>query len=140
MWKYKAEPSLWEALPQYKTTCRSSENIGTHFFVPAVEKNVQHTVVAVMTIVTTCNFTFRSHPPLSRKPRQWQPIGVNDHFTKHPTREQPLSSQSCQKSRRSTLATPPRFHRPTNRRHATQQNEKIHFRQAPHQSFIKTWD
>ncbi|GFX25637.1 hypothetical protein TNCV_2082721 [Trichonephila clavipes] len=27
-----------------------------------------------------------------------QPIGVNDHFTKHPTREQPLSSQSCQKT------------------------------------------
>ncbi|GFV32256.1 hypothetical protein TNCV_1675421 [Trichonephila clavipes] len=26
-------------------------------------------------------------------------------------------------SRRSTLATPPRFHRPTNRRHATQQTK-----------------
>ncbi|GFV46398.1 hypothetical protein TNCV_3232871 [Trichonephila clavipes] len=65
---------------------------------------------------------------------------------KHPTREQPLSSQSCQKnpenlpSRRSTLATPPRFHRPTNRRHATKQNEKTHFRHAPHQSLVKTWD
>ncbi|GFX55746.1 hypothetical protein TNCV_3428171 [Trichonephila clavipes] len=32
----------------------------------------------------------RSQPPV-------QPIGVNDHFTKRPTREQPLSSQSCQK-------------------------------------------
>ncbi|GFX71058.1 hypothetical protein TNCV_3648231 [Trichonephila clavipes] len=27
-----------------------------------------------------------------------QPIGVNVHFTQHPTREQPLSSQSCQKT------------------------------------------
>ncbi|GFT58417.1 hypothetical protein TNCV_2119141 [Trichonephila clavipes] len=27
-----------------------------------------------------------------------QPIGVNDLFTKHPTREQPPSSQSCQKT------------------------------------------
>ncbi|GFU91829.1 hypothetical protein TNCV_3192161 [Trichonephila clavipes] len=42
--------------------------------------------------------------------------------------------------RRSTLATPPCFHRPTNYRHATQQNEKTHFRQAPHPSSIKTWD
>ncbi|GFW73122.1 hypothetical protein TNCV_832411 [Trichonephila clavipes] len=46
--------------------CRSSENIGTHFFATAVEKKVQQTVAAVM---TTCNFTFPSHPPLSRKPR-----------------------------------------------------------------------
>ncbi|GFW70214.1 hypothetical protein TNCV_660181 [Trichonephila clavipes] len=45
------------------------ENIGTHFFATAVEKNVQQTVAAAMTIVTTCNFTFRSHPPLFRKPR-----------------------------------------------------------------------
>ncbi|GFU76559.1 hypothetical protein TNCV_1940471 [Trichonephila clavipes] len=46
------------------------ENIGTHFFfATAIEKNVQQTVAAAMTIVTTCNFTFRSHPPLSRKPR-----------------------------------------------------------------------
>ncbi|GFW61598.1 hypothetical protein TNCV_5139061 [Trichonephila clavipes] len=49
---------------------RSPENIGTHiFFATAVEKNVQQTVAAAMTIVTTCCFTFRSHPPLSRKPR-----------------------------------------------------------------------
>ncbi|GFX47635.1 hypothetical protein TNCV_3016541 [Trichonephila clavipes] len=27
-----------------------------------------------------------------------QPIGINVHFTQHPTREQPLSSQSCQKT------------------------------------------
>ncbi|GFX95419.1 uncharacterized protein TNCV_3684711 [Trichonephila clavipes] len=39
------------------------------FFATAVEKNVQKTVAAAMTIVTTCCFTFRSHPPLSRKPR-----------------------------------------------------------------------
>ncbi|GFW06252.1 hypothetical protein TNCV_37271 [Trichonephila clavipes] len=39
------------------------------FFATAVEKNVQQTVAAAMTIVTTCYFTFRSHPPLSRKPR-----------------------------------------------------------------------
>ncbi|GFU74904.1 uncharacterized protein TNCV_2442061, partial [Trichonephila clavipes] len=39
------------------------------FFGTAVEKNVQQTVAAAMTIVTTCNITFRSHPPLSRKPR-----------------------------------------------------------------------
>ncbi|GFT32389.1 uncharacterized protein TNCV_4484151 [Trichonephila clavipes] len=39
------------------------------FFATAIEKNVQQTVAAAMTIVTTCNFTFRSHPPLSRKPR-----------------------------------------------------------------------
>ncbi|GFW68972.1 hypothetical protein TNCV_2918701 [Trichonephila clavipes] len=39
------------------------------FFATAVEKNVQQTVAAAMTIVTTCCFTFRSHPPLSRKPR-----------------------------------------------------------------------
>ncbi|GFS82841.1 hypothetical protein TNCV_288841 [Trichonephila clavipes] len=45
------------------------ENIGTHFFATAIEKNVQQTVAAAMRIVTTCNFTFRSHPPLSRKPR-----------------------------------------------------------------------
>ncbi|GFU03294.1 hypothetical protein TNCV_3338201 [Trichonephila clavipes] len=32
-----------------------------------------------------------------------QPIGVNDHFTKHPTREQPLSSQSCQKTSKISL-------------------------------------
>ncbi|GFX19195.1 uncharacterized protein TNCV_3013391 [Trichonephila clavipes] len=38
-------------------------------FATAVEENVQQTVAAAMTIVTTCNFTFRSHPPLSRKPR-----------------------------------------------------------------------
>ncbi|GFT17149.1 hypothetical protein TNCV_4738691 [Trichonephila clavipes] len=47
----------------------SRKNIGTHFFATAIEKNVQQTVAAAMTIVTTCNFTFRSHPPLSRKPR-----------------------------------------------------------------------
>ncbi|GFV63036.1 hypothetical protein TNCV_3210481 [Trichonephila clavipes] len=35
------------------------------FFATAVEKNVQQTVAAAMTIVTTCNFTFRSHSPLS---------------------------------------------------------------------------
>ncbi|GFT85695.1 hypothetical protein TNCV_4026501 [Trichonephila clavipes] len=39
------------------------------FFANAIEKNVQQTVAAAMTIVTTCCFTFRSHPPLSRKPR-----------------------------------------------------------------------
>ncbi|GFV18846.1 uncharacterized protein TNCV_4757331 [Trichonephila clavipes] len=39
------------------------------FFATAIEKNVQQTVAAAITIVTTCNFTFRSHPPLSRKPR-----------------------------------------------------------------------
>ncbi|GFW84507.1 hypothetical protein TNCV_456881 [Trichonephila clavipes] len=31
-----------------------------------------------------------------------------------------------------TIATPPGFHRSTNRRHATQQNEKRHFRHAQH--------
>ncbi|GFW96781.1 hypothetical protein TNCV_2848371 [Trichonephila clavipes] len=36
------------------------------FFATAVEKNVQQTVAAAMTIVTTCCFTFRSHPPLCR--------------------------------------------------------------------------
>ncbi|GFW68616.1 hypothetical protein TNCV_529701 [Trichonephila clavipes] len=48
---------------------RNPESIGTHFFATAIEKNVQQTVAAAMTIVTTCNITFRSHPPLSRKPR-----------------------------------------------------------------------
>ncbi|GFY26795.1 hypothetical protein TNCV_4375411 [Trichonephila clavipes] len=33
--------------------------------------------------------------PVRRGVPPGQPIGVNDHFTKHPTREQPLSSQSC---------------------------------------------
>ncbi|GFX11446.1 hypothetical protein TNCV_2818801 [Trichonephila clavipes] len=40
----------------------------------------------------TCVSQFsKSQPP-------GQAIGVNYHFTKHPTREQPLSSQSCQKT------------------------------------------
>ncbi|GFY79114.1 hypothetical protein TNIN_209171 [Trichonephila inaurata madagascariensis] len=39
---------------------RSPENIGTRFFATAVVKNVQRTVAVVMTIVTTCYFTFRS--------------------------------------------------------------------------------
>ncbi|GFS87464.1 hypothetical protein TNCV_207791 [Trichonephila clavipes] len=43
-------------------------------------------------------------------------------------------------SRRSTLATPPRFHRLTNHRHATKQKEKTHFCHAPHQSLVKTRD
>ncbi|GFW56628.1 hypothetical protein TNCV_1863381 [Trichonephila clavipes] len=38
--------------------------------------------------------------PFSKSQPPGQPIGVNDHFTKHPTREQPLSSQSCQKPRK----------------------------------------
>ncbi|GFS86871.1 hypothetical protein TNCV_215931, partial [Trichonephila clavipes] len=33
------------------------------------------------------------------------------------------------------FATPPRFHRPTNHRHATKQNEKPHLRQAQHQIY-----
>ncbi|GFW62511.1 DDE Tnp4 domain-containing protein [Trichonephila clavipes] len=47
----------------------SPENIGTHVFATAVEENVQQTVAAAMTIVTTCYIPFCSHPPLSRKPR-----------------------------------------------------------------------
>ncbi|GFU89437.1 hypothetical protein TNCV_4490111 [Trichonephila clavipes] len=34
--------------------------------------------------------------------------------------------------RRRTIATPPGFHRSTNRRHATQQNGKHHFCHAQH--------
>ncbi|GFW00659.1 hypothetical protein TNCV_2284051 [Trichonephila clavipes] len=74
-----------------------------------------------------------------------QPIGVNVHCTQHPIREQPLSSQSCQKTenfppRRSTIAMPPGFHRPTNRRHATQQKGKHHSRHASHQRLVMIWD
>ncbi|GFV70004.1 hypothetical protein TNCV_5074691 [Trichonephila clavipes] len=38
--------------------------------------------------------------------------------------------------RRSTIATPPGFHRPTNRRHATQQKGNHHSRHAPHQRLV----
>ncbi|GFS59454.1 hypothetical protein TNCV_3725771 [Trichonephila clavipes] len=34
--------------------------------------------------------------------------------------------------RRSTVATPPGFHRPTKRRHAIQQKENPHSRHVPH--------
>ncbi|GFS93042.1 hypothetical protein TNCV_532461 [Trichonephila clavipes] len=40
----------------------------------------------------------RLHPARSWIFRKGQPIGLNDPFTKHPTREKPLSSQSCQKT------------------------------------------
>ncbi|GFW96631.1 hypothetical protein TNCV_2846881 [Trichonephila clavipes] len=43
-------------------------------------------------------------------------------------------------TRRSTVAPPPEFHRPTNRRHATQQKEKPHSRHAPHQRLDLIWD
>ncbi|GFX60141.1 kinectin [Trichonephila clavipes] len=74
-----------------------------------------------------------------------QPKGVVVHYTQHPVREQPLSSQSSQKTenfppRRSTVATPPGFHRPTNRRHATQQKENPPSRHAPHQRLVLIWD
>ncbi|GFW87186.1 hypothetical protein TNCV_5125401 [Trichonephila clavipes] len=64
----------WSSVQSHSLTMvciGNPENIGTHFFffATAIEKNVQQTVAAAMTIVTTCNFTFRSHPPLSRKPR-----------------------------------------------------------------------
>ncbi|GFY09595.1 putative RNA-directed DNA polymerase from transposon X-element [Trichonephila clavipes] len=42
--------------------------------------------------------------------------------------------------RRSTVATPSGFHRPTNRRHATKQNEKPHSRHAPHGRLVLIWD
>ncbi|GFS70185.1 hypothetical protein TNCV_1067081 [Trichonephila clavipes] len=83
-------------------------------------------------------------PPTSGPPGQ--PIGVNVHCTKHPIREQPLSSQCHAKNsenfppRRSTIATPPGFHRSTNRRHATQQKGKHHSRHAPHQRLVMIWD
>ncbi|GFX59047.1 hypothetical protein TNCV_3814811 [Trichonephila clavipes] len=75
----------------------------------------------------------------------WQPIGVNAHYTQHPTREQPLSFQSSKNSkkfppRRSSVATPPGFHRPTNHHHATQQKEKLHSRHGLHQRLVLIWD
>ncbi|GFV81062.1 uncharacterized protein LOC103524116 [Trichonephila clavipes] len=42
--------------------------------------------------------------------------------------------------RRSTIATPPRFHRSTNRHHATQQKGKHHSHHAPHQKLVMIWD
>ncbi|GFW07478.1 hypothetical protein TNCV_3916111 [Trichonephila clavipes] len=42
--------------------------------------------------------------------------------------------------RRSPIATPPGFHRSTNRRHATQQKGKHHSRHAPHQRLVMIWD
>ncbi|GFX31688.1 hypothetical protein TNCV_4082121 [Trichonephila clavipes] len=43
--------------------------------------------------------------------------------------------------RRSTIATPPGFHRSTNRRHAiTQQKGKHHSRHVPHQRLVMIWD
>ncbi|GFY34176.1 hypothetical protein TNCV_2504791 [Trichonephila clavipes] len=60
---------------EISSDCSNSKWLGIQkileliFFATAVEKNVQQTVAAAMTIVTTCNFTFRSHSPLSRKPR-----------------------------------------------------------------------
>ncbi|GFU00369.1 hypothetical protein TNCV_4259001 [Trichonephila clavipes] len=75
-----------------------------------------------------------------------QPIGVTAHCTQHPIREQTLSSQSSQKNsenfppRRSAIATPPGFHRSTNRCHATQQKGKPHSRHAPHQRLVMIWN
>ncbi|GFV54110.1 hypothetical protein TNCV_936081 [Trichonephila clavipes] len=42
--------------------------------------------------------------------------------------------------RRSTIATPPGFHHPTNRRHATQWKGKHHSRYAPHQRLVSIWN
>ncbi|GFW66930.1 hypothetical protein TNCV_4688151 [Trichonephila clavipes] len=42
--------------------------------------------------------------------------------------------------RRSTIATPPGLHRPTNHRHATQQKGKHHSRHAPNQRLVTIWD
>ncbi|GFU36916.1 ATP-dependent DNA helicase [Trichonephila clavipes] len=64
---FNGEDALIPHIP-YDTN-RSPENIGTHLFYHRCRKKVQQTVAATMTIVTTCCFTFRSHPPLSRKPR-----------------------------------------------------------------------
>ncbi|GFU48807.1 transposable element Tcb2 transposase [Trichonephila clavipes] len=47
---------------------------------------------------------------------------------------------NADRSTRSTVATRPGFHRPTNRRHATQQKEKFHSRHAPHQRLVLIWD
>ncbi|GFV49357.1 hypothetical protein TNCV_3630431 [Trichonephila clavipes] len=41
---------------------------------------------------------------------------------------------------RRIIATPPGFHRSTNRHHATQQNVNHHFRHAPHQRLVMIWD
>ncbi|GFT24835.1 hypothetical protein TNCV_3021261 [Trichonephila clavipes] len=43
-------------------------------------------------------------------------------------------------SRRSTDATPPGSLRPSNRRHATKQNVKLHSRHAPHRRLVQIWD
>ncbi|GFT44794.1 hypothetical protein TNCV_2845601 [Trichonephila clavipes] len=43
-------------------------------------------------------------------------------------------------SRRSTEATPPGFHRPSNHRHATKQNAKHHSRHASHRRLVLIWD
>ncbi|GFV57264.1 hypothetical protein TNCV_2822811 [Trichonephila clavipes] len=48
--------------------------------------------------------------------------------------------QTARLVERSTVATPPGFHRPTNRRHATQQKEKPHSRHAPHRRLVLIWD
>ncbi|GFU48771.1 transposable element Tcb2 transposase [Trichonephila clavipes] len=47
---------------------------------------------------------------------------------------------NADRSTRSSVAMPPGFHRPTNRRHATQQKEKPHSRHALHQRLVLIWD
>ncbi|GFT09969.1 hypothetical protein TNCV_1114321 [Trichonephila clavipes] len=65
-------------------------------------------------------------------------------FTQQPIREQPLSSHRSQNLqttfslRRRTKATPPGFHRSTNHRHATQQNEQTPLSSCPTSHTILT--
>ncbi|GFX53392.1 RNA-directed DNA polymerase from mobile element jockey [Trichonephila clavipes] len=48
--------------------------------------------------IFSCSPHWTCASPFSKSQSPGQPIGVNYHFTKHPTREQPLSSQSRQKT------------------------------------------
>ncbi|GFX07259.1 hypothetical protein TNCV_2972361 [Trichonephila clavipes] len=61
--------------------------------------------------------------------------GTMDGIHQNLVMQEPLASNG-----RSTVATPPGFHRPTNRRHATQQKEKPHSRHAPHRRLVLIWD
>ncbi|GFV70025.1 hypothetical protein TNCV_4220201 [Trichonephila clavipes] len=69
--------------------------------------------------------------------RRHCPIGPAS-SRRHPLVASGKHKTSQRSPRRSTVATPPRFHRPTNFRHATKQKEKTHSRHTPHRRFI--WD
>ncbi|GFT90128.1 hypothetical protein TNCV_3721051 [Trichonephila clavipes] len=81
----------------YLTTSNDSgASIGAARRIAAMPQQLIDTLI--LSMGRRCETCLAVELALTKEKPPGQPIGVNDHFTKHPTREQPLSSQSCLKT------------------------------------------